>query len=82
LEKAELNKLLEAANIELVKGNYQKVRKIVNQIKALDLPRHIIAYFSSGLLIDVGGALGDLNTIQEGKTLLETILKKYATSKG
>jgi hypothetical protein len=82
LENVELNKLLEAANIELGKGNYRKVRKIVNQIKALDLPLHIIAYFSSGLLIDVGGALGDINTIQEGKTLLENNFERICGVKG
>ena len=82
LGNAELNKLLEAANTELGKGNYRKVRKIVDQIKALDLPQHIIAYFSSGLLIDVGGALGDLNTIQEGKKLLENNFEKICDVKG
>jgi hypothetical protein len=76
LKNTELNKLLEAANIELGKCNYQEVRKIVNKIKALDLPRHIIAYFSSGLLIDVGGALGDLDTIQDGKALLDKNFEK------
>ena len=82
MENAELNKLLDAADIQLDKGNYQQIRKIINQIKALDIPCHIIAYFSSGLLIDVGSALGDINTIKEGKTLRESNFEKICDVKG
>ena len=76
MKNAELYKLLDAADIQLDKGNYPQIRKIINQIEALPLPQHISAYFSSGLLINIGAVLGDVNPIREGKTLLESNFEK------
>lgn len=82
MDNAELNKLLKVAQAQLDRGNYTNVLKIVNQIRASNIPHHIIAYFASRLLIDVGSALGDLTILQEGKTLLENDFGKIVGVKG
>lgn len=80
MDYEEIYALAQEATEFMNNGNLEKALEITKKIMAGGKSA-TISYYVSGLLIDVGGLLGDITIVEEGKKLLEDDLDKIAASK-